>query len=194
YAFALDPARAGNDMGIAGQPLQTEMGWVLVGEHDDLDIETHGRQPELWLVGINHDGGLPPPQPHGVQAEVGDFHRALVYIRSGALTPITPSAFAIVIRAARDKSSRPAVSGASSVTTRQFSEKRWMGAASSSVKNASRCGSSASADSRTTSGQRSMMRMRASSHSELSRSSVGSPAAWAPKFSTLARRAWAYCA
>ena len=118
--FDLELARAGHDVWLAGQSLEAEVGRIVVGEDDDLHVQPHRRKAELGLVGIDHHGGLAAAQTHGVQAEIGDFHRPVVYMRSGAETPIKPRALAIVRRAAKDSNKRAAVSGASSVTTRQF--------------------------------------------------------------------------
>ena len=91
-----------------------------MGEDHDLHVEPHRRQAELRLIGVDHHGGFASAKPYGVQTEVGHFHRAIVYIRSGAETPIRPSAFAIVVRAAFDRMILACVKGWSSVTTRQF--------------------------------------------------------------------------
>ena len=89
-------------MGIAREPLETEVCLIFVGEDDDLHIKPDGRETELGLVRIDHDSGFAAAQTHRIQSEVGDFHRRVVYMRSGAETPINPSAFLIVVLAATE--------------------------------------------------------------------------------------------
>src|ERR1700719_448623 len=120
HALDLELAGTDHDVRLGRQSLQAEVRRIIVREDDDLHVQPDRRQAELGLVRVDHHGGLAAAKPHGVQAEIGDFHRPVVYIRSGEATPINPSALAMVVRAARESSSRAAVSGASSVTTRQL--------------------------------------------------------------------------
>src|SRR5207237_7943524 len=99
---------------------------VLVADGQQVCLQSRQLGAEGRRIGIVYDGRRLPPQSEAAMAQPGDVQvfspsggrGTSPYIRSGALTPIRPSAMRRVFRAARDSSSRARVSAGSGTTTR----------------------------------------------------------------------------